>query len=214
MKGFPMRWLLLPLLLSALLAHAGQPQGDYLQLIPSFWATLYPAGGQDLYCGAAFRRYDRRVNIEHVFPMAWVTRALGCGSRHQCRTNSARFNRIESDMHNLYPALRQWNKARGAMAYGEIPGEHWVAPSCDLEIDQRRRRVEPRPAVRGNIARAMFYMAATYGLEIYPRQRALLLQWHRADPPDQQERLRNDRIAALQGRRNPFIDDPALLNAD
>ena len=35
------------------------------------------------------------------------------------------------------------------------------------------------------------------------------LRWHRADPPDAEERRRNDVIADLRGRRNPFIDDPA-----
>jgi len=206
-----MRLLLLLLLALAGTVQAGSP-GGYRALIPTFWAELYPDGGVDLYCGRHFARYDRRVNIEHVFPMAWVTRALGCGRRQQCRERSARFNEIESDMHNLYPALRRWNKARGAMAYGEIPGEHWVAPDCDLEIDPQARRVEPREAVRGNIARAMFYMESRYGLVLYPRQRALLLRWHRADPPDDRERRRNDRIAHLQGRRNPFIDHPGRLH--
>lgn len=203
--------LLICLLPSVLpMARAAESPG-YLDIIPTFWAELYPAGGESLYCGEAFARYDRKVNIEHVFPMAWVTKALGCGRRKQCRAVSPLFNRIEADMHNLYPALQPMNKARGAMAYGEIAGEDWVARGCDLEIDKRRRRVEPRPPVRGNIARAMFYMEARYGMEIYSRQRALLLEWHRADPPDAEERRRNDVIERLQGNRNPFIDDPVRL---
>jgi deoxyribonuclease-1 len=187
--------------------RAAEPAG-YLAVIPTFWAELYPDGGTSLYCGAPFARYDRKVNIEHVFPMAWVTHELGCGRRKHCRAVSPLFNRIESDMHNLYPALQRMNKARSTMAYAEIPGENRVAPGCDLEIDVRNRRVEPRPAVRGDIARAMLYMAERYGLEIYPRQKALLLEWHRADPPDAGERRRNAVIERLQGNRNPFIDDP------
>lgn len=205
-----MRLTLFLLLAVAVVAQADQQEG-YLDIIPIFWAELYPDGGEDLYCGEAFARYDRKVNIEHVFPMAWATKALGCGRRKQCRADSPRFNRIESDMHNLFPALREMNEARGAMAYSEIPGEDWVAPGCDLEIDARRRRVEPRPAVRGDIARAMFYMEARYGLEIYSRQRTLLREWHLADPPDAGERRRNDVIERLQGNRNPFIDDPGRL---
>jgi deoxyribonuclease-1 len=201
----------LTLLFLLLIASIGQATGteSYRDIIPVFWAELYPDGGESLYCGEPFARYERKVNIEHVFPMAWVTKALGCGRRKQCRASSSLFNRIESDMHNLYPALRQMNKARGAMAYGEIPGEDWVAAGCDLEIDTRRRRVEPRPAVRGDIARAMFYMSERYGLPLYSRQKALLSQWHRVDPPDAGERQRNGVIERLQGSRNPFIDDPA-----
>jgi deoxyribonuclease-1 len=207
-----MRVIALPIMLLSALCGAQAGEGDgYLDLIPTFWAELYPQGGEDLYCGRHFARYDRSVNIEHVFPMAWVARALDCGSRRQCRARSAQFNRIESDMHNLFPALGRWNEARGAMAYGEIVGEAWVSPDCDLEIDAHRRRVEPRPAVRGDIARAMLYTADRYGLTIYARQRALLLDWHLADPPDDHERQRNDRIERLQGGRNPFIDEPRRL---
>jgi len=179
---------------------------DYLQTIPIFWRTLYPDGGESLYCGERFGRHDRRYNIEHVFPMAWVTRSLDCGDRKQCRQRSARFNRIESDMHNLYPARKDINKARGAMAYAMIEGERWLEPGCDFEIDRRRRRVEPRPAVRGNIARAMLYLAEEYDLEIYRRQRALLERWHREDPVDAAERERNRKIARIQGKANPWIE--------
>lgn len=180
--------------------------GGYRAIIPVFWAELYPDGGEELYCGKPFARFDRQVNIEHVFPMAWVTKSLGCGKRQQCRANSRRFNRIEADMHNLFPARRDMNKARGAMAYAEIPGENGLVPGCDLEIDTRRRLVEPRPAVRGDIARAMLYMAQRYDLKLYARQRQLLLEWHRIDPPDAVEQRRNDVIERLQGQRNPYID--------
>jgi deoxyribonuclease-1 len=206
-----MRILLICLLALASGAAPAEASG-YRDIIPAFWAKLYPDGGEDLYCGQRFERYQRWVNIEHVYPMAWVTRALGCVTRQQCRERSPRFNEIEADMHNLYPAIRKWNDARGAMAYGEIAGEDWVSRSCDLEIDPRRRRVEPREVVRGDIARAMLYMEARYGLEIYARQRALLLDWHHADPPDDHERWRNGRIEQLQGSRNPFIDQPETLH--
>lgn len=178
----------------------------YLDTIPVFWRTLYPDGGEGLYCGTAFQAYDRSYNIEHVYPMAWVARALRCGDRQTCRRNSPRFNRIESDMHNMYPARKDLNKARGSYPFREIRGERRVERGCDLEIDHRARAVEPRPAVRGDIARAMLYMADRYDLTIYQRQRRTLETWHREDPPDEAERRRNQRIAATQGRANHWID--------
>jgi deoxyribonuclease-1 len=183
---------------------AGPPK--YLDTIPVFWRTLYPDGGQGLYCGTAFEARDRSYNIEHVYPMAWVTRALRCGDRHACRRNSPRFNDIESDMHNMYPARKDLNKERGAYPYREIRGERRVEPGCDLEIDQGTRVVEPRPASRGNIARAMLYMEERYDLKLYERQRRLLLEWHRSDPVDEHERWRNRRIAEVQGEPNPWIE--------
>jgi len=179
----------------------------YLDTIPVFWRTLYSDGGHGLYCGARFPARDREYNVEHVYPMAWVTRALRCGDRHACRRNSSEFNRIESDMHNMYPARKDLNRARGAYPYREIRGEHRVERGCDLEIDHRARVVEPRPASRGNIARAMLYMEERYGLKLYGRQRRLLLQWHRSDPVDEHERWRNRRIAEVQGEANPWIKE-------
>lgn len=195
------------LCLVMLLGCGAAQGGGYLDTVPVFWKTLYPNGGESLYCGERFARFDRRYNIEHVFPMSWVTHSLDCGKRKRCRQRSERFNLIESDMHNLYPARADLNRARGAMAYAEIPGERWLEAGCDLEIDVRRRRVEPRPAVRGNIARAMLYMADTYPeLELYSRQRALMERWNRDDPVDQAERERNRRIMRLQGRGNRWIE--------
>ena len=200
-----MKHVLFALLMSSTPTLA-EPEG-YLDTIPVFWRNLYPDGGQGLYCGYDFRARDRAYNIEHVFPMSWATRALRCGDRDACRRNSARFNQIESDMHNMYPARQDLNRARGSYPFREISGERHVERGCDLEIDHRARVVEPRPAVQGDIARAMLYMADEYPeLELYERQRRLLLDWHRKDPPDEAERRRNRRIAEIQGKANPWID--------
>jgi len=200
--------LLLLLLLAPLACTGGQPYPgtrNYLDSLRTFWQTLYPDGGETLYCGYRFKPFDRKVNAEHVYPMSWVTRQLGCGDRQRCRRTSARFNLIESDMHNLFPALAGVNEARGAMAYGEVPGERHAFEECDFEIDHRRRRVEPRPEARGRIARALLYMADTYGLTLFKRQRRLMEEWNRRYPPDEAERHHNRKVAQLQGRPNPYV---------
>ncbi len=181
----------------------------YFDALPRFWDEVYAQGGETLYCGKAFGpKRGKGINIEHVFPMGWVTQHLGCGKRKQCRKRSGRFNQIEADMHNLYPARSNVNKARGAMAYGKVDRSDYHFDKCEIKIDKRQRRVTPRPASRGNIARAMFYMHSTYGLTLYPRQGKLLLKWHRNDPPDSDERRRNNAIHNIQGERNPYIDQP------
>ncbi len=113
-------------------------------------------------------------------------------------------------MHNLYPSRKDINYSRGSYAFALLKGEKRRFGQCDFELDQRRRRVEPRPASRGNIARAMFYMHDTYGLTIYAKQGNLLKQWHRQDPPDAEEQRRNNAIEKIQGTRNKFIDRPGL----
>ncbi len=187
---------------------------DYLTARPVFWSQLYAGGGETLYCGVPFARpkgrHARKLNVEHVFPMSWVTRALGCGKRKACRKNSALFNRIEADLHNLYPARADINQERSSMAFGIVRGEKRRYGKCDFEVNRRARIAEPRPAARGKIARAMFYMARRYDLKIFRRQRRLLRQWNRAHPPGADEKRRNDVIERIQGKRNPYIDDPAL----
>ncbi len=181
---------------------------DYETARTIFWDELYPDGGETLYCAQQFDGgYNRGINIEHVFPMGWVTHTLDCGRRKECRLNSALFNQIEADLHNLYPARTEINKERSSIAFGMVNGEKRNYGSCDFEIQHRRPRlVEPREEVRGNIARSMFYMADTYNLTLFEKQIAILEKWHREDPPDQFEKDRNDKIEKIQGNRNPYID--------
>ncbi len=192
-------------------AHPSFPP-DYDTARPLFWSKLYPQGGETLYCGTKFSgRRGRKFNVEHVFPMSWVIRELKCGTRTQCRKSSQTFNKIEADMHNLFPSLKYINDARGSFRYGMIPGEkRQFGKKCDFEVNFRRRVVEPRKAVRGDIARAMFYMKDTYGMVIFRKQGNLLLNWHEADPPSRFEKRRNDKIEKIQGNRNKFIDKPEL----
>jgi deoxyribonuclease-1 len=195
---------------------SSQGERDYAQARSQFWRHVYPQDGVTLYCQQAFQSSSRRgINIEHVFPMSWATSALKCGKRKQCRVNSVEFNIIESDMHNLFPSRSDVNQARSSFRFGEVRGEKRdYGRHCDFEINSRARVAEPTPAVRGEVARAMFYMAHEYqgqGLLIFKKQARLLMAWHRADPPSGAERRRNDIIAKIQGNRNPFIDRPEYL---
>ena len=188
-----------------------KPDSKYFEILPAFWGVLYENGGKTLYCGRKFgSRHGRNINAEHLFPMAWVTNSLKCGKRKECRKKSSRFNTIEADMHNIFPALSKINQQRSAYSFAELPGEP-PKGSCDFEINKRKRLVEPRPAVRGDIARALFYMSHSYDLKLFERQKRVLLRWHKQDQPSAEERRRNDLIQELQGRRNLFIDNPGKV---
>jgi deoxyribonuclease-1 len=187
---------------------------DYQHALPLVWGTLYRNGGETLYCARRFGTdKGRAINVEHVFPMAWVGRHLKCGRRQQCRETNARFNLIEADLHNLWPARADVNKARSAHPFALIEGERRAFEGCDFEVDERRRTVEPRPQARGEIARSMFYMADEYALAIYPRHGKLLQAWNRDDAVSNEERRRNDLIERIQGNRNKYIDTPELAEA-
>jgi deoxyribonuclease-1 len=177
-----------------------------------FWSSLYPFGGWTLYCGYRFdgeRKIDGRdaVAVEHIFPASDMMQQLGCDSRMHCReSGNELYARMESDMHNLYPEWNAMITYRNGSRFGVITGEEWRFRDCDIEW--QGGVLEPRPEARGNIARAMLYMHEQYGLKLEPETVQLMVSWNNEDPPSSQEIERNDRIEALQGRRNPYIDTP------
>jgi endonuclease I len=84
---------------------------------------------------------------------------------------------------------------------------------------------EPPDRVKGDIARALFYMVVRYegdaggpDLKLVDRwtrdgepmlgKLCTLLRWSGQDPVDADERRRNTRVERYQGNRNPFIDRP------
>jgi deoxyribonuclease-1 len=174
---------------------------------PLFWDELYPEGGWTLYCGEPFNE-PGRTGIESIYPMSWVMQHLQCGSLEQCRSENAKFNRIEADLHNMYPALERIIQARKDYRYGIIAGEYREFFECNFEYDVRDQLAEPRDIAKGNIARAIFYMHLEYELPIDANMLEMLVEWNRKDPPSKDELRRNDVIETLQGTRNPFIDNP------
>ena len=181
---------------------------SYQQAIRLFWRELYATGGKTLYSQQEFGpNKPDWINIEHIFPMAWVVNKFNCYDRRACRQKQ-KFNFIEADLHNLYPSRRDLNMLRASHRFGMIKGELRLFGSFDFEIDNRRRIIEPAPASQGEIARAMFHMSKTYDLKIFSQQANTLAYWNKVDQPSKEEMRRNDLIEELQGTRNYFIDHP------
>ena len=203
--------------LTSTLSRGASAIEDYKTARPMLWHLVYPNGGETLYCSERFDSQNRNgYNIEHVFPMSWVSNGLNCGKRKQCRAERKVFNQIEADLHNLFPSRTDVNRDRSSYRFGEVNGEsRRYGGQCDFEVSERYRVAEPEPTKRGDVARAMFYMADRYkseGLILFKKQALLLQKWHRSDPPSAEEQRRNDIIERLQGNRNRFIDSPASLN--
>ncbi len=176
-----------------------------------FWKQIYPNGGWTLYCGEYFESPEQMV-IDEIYAKEWAAQHLKCGTVDQCRAQNAKFSRLESDLHNMYPEVVRIAEVRSDYSFGPIAGEFREFFECNFEYDARDRLVEPRGTAQGNIARALLYMHLEYEL---PLERAFLdrmLEWNRNDPPSKDELRRNDIIEKLQGTRNPFIDNPALAD--
>lgn len=190
---------------------------SYQKALRMFWKSVYRDGGKTLYSQQRFGPTKPEwINVEHVFPMAWVVKDLvkakKCLDRRDCRRKSKRFNLIECDLHNLYPSRRDLNMTRGSYRFGNIKGELRLFGNYDFEVDYRTRLIEPAPASQGEIARCMFYIADAYNLKLYAKQAETLAYWNRIDSPSNEEKRRNDLIEILQGTRNYFIDHPDAIN--
>ena len=86
-----------------------------------------------------------------------------------------------------------------------IPGDKREFGACDLKIENRK--IQPRPEIRGDIARTYMSMDWAYpGHGVLSRSNQKLFDaWNKEDPVDDLERERARRIEAIQGNRNPFI---------
>ncbi|MCV6590836.1 MAG: endonuclease [Marinobacterium sp.] len=148
-----------------------------------------------------------RIEWEHVVPAWQLGHQLQCwqdGGRKACRKDP-QFRVMESDLHNLVPAIGEVNGDRSNFRFAMIEGEARRYGQCDFEVDFKGRRAEPTESVRGDIARTYFYMQDRYGFRLSKQQKRLLESWHRADPVDNWERERNRRITEIQGNDNPWV---------
>lgn len=141
------------------------------------------------------------LNTEHSWPQS---------------DGAGRFPR-KGDLHHLFPTRMEANSRRGSHEFGETTCAGnacpWADGGSELGTDAHGRTVfEVRPQFRGDVARAHFYFSVRYRLRIAAAEEAILRAWHDQDPPDARERERNDRIEAVQGNRNPFVDFPQLVD--
>ena len=141
-----------------------------------------------------------------------------------------------TDCHHLRPADVSVNSARNNRWFAEcneqyfddggtIPTDSWTSSTTWVW--------KPRDAVKGDVARMIFYMATRYEgfdgepdlevvdyipsdkLTLEPIHALLsdLLLWSQQDPVDDFERNRNEVVYGYQLNRNPFIDHPEYIDA-
>ena len=144
------------------------------------------------------------MNCEHLWPRSMLFEDQ----------ESALYSHQESDLHHLVPSRPGANSLRGNLSFGEVVGERNMdfAPSY-YGVDRSGKMVfDVRRDRRGDVARAMFYMAVRWGLELADQDADVLRRWSDQDPVSEEETLRNTAVQRLQGNRNPFVDCPDLLD--
>ena len=162
-----------------------------------------------------------RTEIEHVVPAhafghsfeSWRTGHASCrdkkGKAYRGRRCAQKvdesFRRMEADLFNLQPVIGEVNRHRSNFSMAVLDGEPREFGRCDVEIQDRK--IEPRPGVRGDIARTYLYMDWAYPKRgiISRKNRSLFDAWDRADPVDAWEAKRVRAIENIQGNLNPFV---------
>jgi hypothetical protein len=158
-----------------------------------------------IYTGQLFspNQIDREggFNMEHSWP-----KSDGAGNRP-----------AESDLHHLFPSERTINSYRSSLPFGDTP----CTSDCRVEAGGSKLGMvaggttlvfQVRPERQGDIARAHFYFAVRYRMNIPSAEEAALRRWNLADPPDDRERARNLAIEVHQKKRNPFVERPDFVD--
>lgn len=136
-------------------------------------------------------------NCEHVVPQSWYNKR----------------EPMRGDLHHLFACESGCNSFRSNIPYYDFPNfEEALRDACGKRIDNDK--FEPA-AGKGAVARSTLYFLLRYPGHIGDQSRELqaerlpiLLDWHKANPPDEYERHRNSAIFEKQGNRNPLIDHP------
>lgn len=137
-----------------------------------------------------------------------------------------------SDLHHLRASDWKCNNIRSNNPFAVV-ATHSSSTAVDDWTQKRKTDnysnggvFEPRDSDKGDVARALFYMATRYyngdgsgGTSLSLTNGTdssggkwgyldTLLAWHEADPVDEFEAHRNDLVYSIQNNRNPYIDHP------
>jgi endonuclease I len=132
-----------------------------------------------------------------------------------------------TDVHHLRPEDVTVNSTRGNLDFDNGGSAVAQCTGCLSDGDS----FQPRDAVKGDVARMIFYMAVRWDggdgfADLEPNdlvgngtapaigRLSVLRQWNLQDPPDAFEKRRNEVIFdTWQHNRNPFVDHPEWVTA-
>ncbi len=151
------------------------------------------------------------INAEHTWPQSRFNANERAGTQ-------------KTDLHHLFPTDSKMNQVRSNYEFGEIDEAKGRKQSCDgnwlgapvvpagYSLAGNQRWYEVPDQHKGNVARALFYFAVRYRAAMSPLEEHYMRAWHKLDPVDAEDILRNEEIYEIQGNRNPFIDFPELVD--
>ncbi|MCP3942869.1 MAG: hypothetical protein GY710_15470 [Desulfobacteraceae bacterium] len=155
-------------------------------------------------------------NREHIFPQSFFGKA----------------SPMVSDIHHIFPTDGKVNGIRSSYPFGEVSSPSKITTNGsklgpNTSNGYSGTVFEPIDEYKGDIARALLYMATRYynedsgwlindmvtGSQLNTWELDLMMKWNTQDPVSQKEIDRNDEIYNnQQHNRNPFIDHPEYVD--
>ena len=141
-------------------------------------------------------------NTEHTWP----------------QSNFSEAEPMKSDLYHLFPTDITANGIRANYPFGKVVSNiTWQVGGSKLGNNSFGQLVfEPRDVHKGDVSRSMFYFITrypiNYGNFFTQTQENVFREWNKLDTVGAVESARNNAIALLQLKRNPFIDHPEFVD--
>jgi endonuclease I len=173
---------------------------------------IIKVSGYLLYADKSRTYMDSEIDHEHIIAQKWGETAKNANKN------------LVNDLHNVLLAIKSVNNRRGHYEFGEVTPHNTETAVKDadnnicgyLGTNAKGKTVfEPLPNYKGDVARAVLYMDATYGGGDFDKSKIdieLMKRWARLDRVSPEEKARNAAIEAVQGNTNKFVDIPWLVN--
>ena len=141
-------------------------------------------------------------NTEHTWP----------------QSNFSELEPMKSDLYHLFPTDITANSMRANYPFGKVVSNiTWQVGGSKLGNNSSGQLVfEPREVHKGDVSRSMFYFITrypvNYGNFLTQTQENVFREWNDFDTVGVIESNRNNAIASLQLKRNPYIDHPEFVD--
>ena len=194
--------------------------------------------GYDLARDKMFMEFDnQRVNgqgatqntLECVYTgrlaVGYTSRTVAQGSPYNFNTehtwpqsNFGEAEPMKSDLYHLFPTDITANSMRANYRFGKaVSNVTWQVGGSKLGNNSSGQLIfEPRDVHKGDVSRSMFYFITrypvNYGGFFTQTQENVFREWNKFDTVGVVELNRNNAIALLQLKRNPYIDHPEFVD--
>ena len=141
-------------------------------------------------------------NTEHTWP----------------QSNFGEAEPMKSDLYHLFPTDITANGIRSNYQFGKVVSNiTWQVGGSKLGNNSLAQiSFEPRDVHKGDVSRSMFYFITrypvNYGSFFTQTQENVFRDWNKLDTVGVVESNRNNAIALLQLKRNPYIDHPEFVD--